>query len=454
MFARCTSLLTPPAIDAGDAVYQSFMSMFSGCTSLEYGPNLTSIKSFAQSAVRTMFNNCSSMRTINIIFPPSENMNTYTFYRTFRNCSNLELSPVLPAKTLKASCYYQMFYGCSKINRITCLATDISASNCTNGWVDGVAATGTFVKAEAMTSWTTGNSGIPTNWLVEDAEKYDDEYLMFIPLEDATFTFTKRGTGDDIQYKIDDGEWTTLASGVASPTVQTGHKIRWRGTIIQKTDGSGAENGIGTFSASGNFDAKGNPLSMLLGDEFVDVTNLGSRFSYAFAYLFNGNTKLIHSRKLSLPMSFLNAYSYTRMFQGCTAMVDAPDLPANRLSSYSYAYMFKDCSSLATAPKINGDASLGTRCFNEMFENCTSLTTAPDLPYPTLSNACFYRMFKGCSSLNYIKCLATDISAINCTSGWVEGVAATGTFVKAATMTDWTTGTNGIPSGWTVVDAT
>lgn len=164
MFAGCTSLLTPPAIDAGDAQYQSFMSMFSGCTSLEYGPNLTSIKTFSQSAIREMFYNCTSMRTINVNFP--ENLGTYSFYQMFRNCSNLELSPVLPAKILKTSCYYQMFYGCSKINRITCLATDISARICTNGWVNGVAATGTFVKAEAMTSWTTGNNGIPSGWTV------------------------------------------------------------------------------------------------------------------------------------------------------------------------------------------------------------------------------------------------------------------------------------------------
>ena len=62
-------------------------------------------------------------------------------------------------------------------------------------------------------------------------------------------------------------------------------------------------------------------------------------------------------------------------------------------------------------------------------------------------------MFNGCTSLNYIKCLATDISTFNCTSNWVNGVASTGTFVKASSMTSWTTGVKGIPSGWTVQDA-
>ena len=62
-------------------------------------------------------------------------------------------------------------------------------------------------------------------------------------------------------------------------------------------------------------------------------------------------------------------------------------------------------------------------------------------------------MFQGCSNLNYIKCLVTDISASNCTYRWVSGVASTGTFVKAANMTGWTTGVNGIPENWIVEDA-
>ena len=50
--------------------------------------------------------------------------------------------------------------------------------------------------------------------------------------------------------------------------------------------------------------------------------------------------------------------------------------------------------------------------------------------------------------------LATDISAENCLTGWVDSVAATGTFVKAASMTSLPTGASGIPSGWTVQNAT
>lgn len=60
-------------------------------------------------------------------------------------------------------------------------------------------------------------------------------------------------------------------------------------------------------------------------------------------------------------------------------------------------------------------------------------------------------MFKGCTKLNSVTCLAIDISAENCTADWLSGVAATGTFTKAAGMTGWTIdSTSGIPTGWTV----
>lgn len=89
-----------------------------------------------------------------------------------------------------------------------------------------------------------------------------------------------------------------------------------------------------------------------------------------------------------------------------------------------------------------------------MFENCSSITTAPELPAAVLEPYSYQLMFSGCTSLTYVKCLATNISASQSHYRWMRGVAATGTFVKNANMTSWTTGVNGIPSGWTVIDET
>lgn len=90
--------------------------------------------------------------------------------------------------------------------------------------------------------------------------------------------------------------------------------------------------------------------------------------------------------------------------------------------------------------------------FRNLFYGCTALTQAPELPATTLAEYCYYRMFEGCKNLNQITMLATDISAYCCLSGWLNGVSSTGTFIKAKNMNSLSTGSSGIPKGWTVID--
>ena len=84
----------------------------------------------------------------------------------FSGCTGLTAAPTLPATTLAEYCYSDMFSGCTGLNKIICKATDISANECTNNWVKGVSASGTFEKPAEMNDWTTGTSGIPNNWTV------------------------------------------------------------------------------------------------------------------------------------------------------------------------------------------------------------------------------------------------------------------------------------------------
>lgn len=143
---------------------------------------------------------------------------------------------------------------------------------------------------------------------------------------------------------------------------------------------------------------------------------------------------------------------FSSMFYYCTSLTSAPALPMTNLSTSSYYSMFYGCSSLTTAPALPA-TTLASNCYSAMFQNCTSLTTAPDLPATTLTTGCYQNMFNGCTLLNRITCLATNISASTCTSSWLYKVASSGTFTKAHDMESWTTGANGIPSGWTVYNA-
>ena len=88
-----------------------------------------------------------------------------------------------------------------------------------------------------------------------------------------------------------------------------------------------------------------------------------------------------------------------------------------------------------------------------MFRSCTNLKIAPELESAYLAAECYRELFYDCKNLDYIKCLATDISSSRCTYTWVEGVSSTGTFVKDPNMSSWTTGVNGIPTNWTVQNA-
>ena len=168
-------------------------------------------------------------------------------------------------------------------------------------------------------------------------------------------------------------------------------------------------------------------------------------------YMFARCTSLIEAPEIrATSVGNLACFS---MFSSCTSMVTPPSkLSAEVLADGCYEYMFYNCSSLTTAPQIMA-TTMAEECCMYMFQNCTSLTNAPVLFADVLAEACYYLMFNGCSNLARIECLATDITAMDCTYNWVSGVKATGTFIKAPSMSSWTSGNSGIPSGWTVQDA-
>ena len=83
------------------------------------------------------------------------------------------------------------------------------------------------------------------------------------------------------------------------------------------------------------------------------------------------------------------------------------------------------------------------------------------LPAIELTDYCYFKMFYYCARFNYIKCLATNLSADLCTYEWLKGAGSyilsdqgTCTFVKAA-GSNWNQldYDSGIPNGWIVKEA-
>ena len=161
-------------IDAENLVFPAetltmycYANMFDGCTGLTVSPIILPATILVKSCYREMFNNCRSLTTGPEL--PSTTLAQECYGNMFFSCVSLSAAPYLPSTSLARDSYYCMFYNCSSLNYIKCLATDISASDCTTNWVKNVPANGTFVKDANMSSWTTGVNGIPDGWTVENA---------------------------------------------------------------------------------------------------------------------------------------------------------------------------------------------------------------------------------------------------------------------------------------------
>ena len=324
-----------------------------------------------------------------------------------------------------------------------------------------------------------------------------DNYLTIVALEDG---LTASLSVNDVEYCIDGNDnWTTLTADTASPAINKGQTLSFRGNLIPAS-----YKGVGTFKISKSCDLTGNCMSLLFGDNAKTNLSLSGK-DYAFYYLFYNCTTIINVSSNFLPATTLATYCYNSMFQGCASLTTVPKLPATTLASYCYQYMFYNCKALTTAPQLpattladycyqsmfygcssltttpsilpattlasycyysmfSGCSSLTTTpqlpatklvnyCYNSMFSGCSSLTIAPELPAKTLVSNCYYYMFYRCSKLNYIKAMFTTTPSSSYTGSWVSGVASSGTFVKNKNATWNVTGTSGIPSGWTVQTA-
>jgi hypothetical protein len=384
-----------------------------------------------------------------------------------------------------------MFRDCYNLNYIKCLATDLSAASCTSAWVENVSSTGTFIKLLDMNEWSTGTSGIPEGWSVEEVEIL---YVTFTAQEDNSgIGLVKLSTNQRLEYSTDTCIWNTFNT-TTNVHLNNGDKLYVRGVLNE--DNTSADytqfKMSGKIAASDNCNALWNykdsnaPLKKYCGYKmFYNCTVLTTApelpttilANSCYDSMFYGCTALTSAQSIlpattlanscydcmfynctvlsttpELPATTLADYCYQYMFYNCTVLSTATELPATELSSYCYYNMFAYCTSLTTAPELPA-TTLASYCYSGMFYGCTSLTTAPELPAATLVSYCYDFMFNGCRSLNCIKCLATNNSASSCTSSWVYNVSSTGTFIKHVDMASWSTGANGIPSGWTVEDS-
>jgi hypothetical protein len=444
LFNSCDALTQAPELPATKLSEGCYGSMFRNCHSLTKIQSILPATTLAHRCYDAMFMDSTAITTAPEL--PATELSSNCYAYMFSRCTSLVEAPELPATHLHSSCYSSMFGGCSKLNKITCLATTIDGGS-TDNWLYAVSVTGTFIKNPTMNDWTIGASGIPENWHVENYGESDGPdltlpYVTFTAEEaNSTIGLAKLSSKQTLEYSTDTTNWNTMDTSTNISLPNIGDKAYIRGILSANNSTSNYTQ----FKMTGKIAASGNCNAIWNYENLEEPLK-----QYCGRYMFKDCTALTKSPEL--PATTLANYCYSSMFYGCSSLTTAPELPATTLKYECYYQMFYGCSSLVTGPSILPATELVTYSYQSMFYGCSSLTTAPELPATTLANRCYDNMFSGCSNLNKITCLATNISASYCTDSWVYRVSSSGTFIKNPNMNDWTTGNNGIPSGWTVED--
>ena len=167
LFVAC-GLTEPTALPATTLAVRCYQNLFNGCSKLTSAPELPATK-MVDNCYANLFLSCSSLTTAPEL--PATTLDVGCYQGMFYH-SGLTKAPVLPATTLVTDCYKNMFNGCSKLNYIKAMFTNMPSSTYTANWVKEVASNGTFVKnkdANWIAAYFKGIDGIPEKWTIKTA---------------------------------------------------------------------------------------------------------------------------------------------------------------------------------------------------------------------------------------------------------------------------------------------
>ena len=348
-----------------------------------------------------LFYECLDIQDVSDDFLPSTKLADSCYMRMFYGCTNLKKPPKLPATSLKQNCYLEMFRDCKSLTVAPELPATTLANYCYQNMFDGCISLATAPE-------------LPATTLAYNCYNY-----MFY--------------GCSSLVNATELPATTLASSCYNNMFSGCTSL----TTAPELPATILDNHCYEHMFSG--------CTSLTTAPELPATTLGD---YCYYSMFQNCTSLISAPEL--PAATLTMDCYHSMFSDCTSLITAPKLPSTSLTVGCYDNMFRDCTSLTSAPELPA-TTLAHGCYSSMFRGCTNLVNAPELPATILASSCYKNMFSGCTSLNYIKMLATDISAVDCLYYWVYLVSSTGTFVKSKDATWSIRGISGIPSDWTVI---
>lgn len=408
---------------------------FANCSTLRKAPKFLA-STLSQYCYGFMFNSCNYLKEAPEL--PATTLAPYCYTNMFASCLRLEVPPsILPATTLSTDCYEKMFLKCENLKKTPTFSFTTTAdyscsymfSQCTKltEAADLLATTIGRSSYEYMFNKCTSLTTAPKIFATTAGNRSCER--MFLSCSSLINPPTLLATNlSHSCYLLMFGYCTSLTTTPVLPATNLAY-----------------------YCYNQMFQ---NCTSLTMAPA-LPATNLANG---CYSSMFNGCTSLTTAP--TLPATTIPNEAYHSMFKGCTSLTTPPQILAESLSELTTKQithapcvsMFEDCTNLITAPQLS-ITNLVEYCYAKMFKNCTSLTSAPVLPVETLMQSCYQEMFNGCSNLNFIKAMFTTTPDDTYTSGWVDGVSETGTFIKNASAEWDVTGTNGIPEGWTVETA-
>ena len=496
MLCGCTSLINTPELPATNLANECYMSMFCGCTSLTQAPVLQATL-LEHSCYMSMFENCTSLVQAPIL--PAAFSADYCYRWMFNGCAKLNYIKCLMTYTSATGCTDDWLANTASVGIFECdnkkYFTLDSSSGIPKGWT--ITEINPDIEKPDLDIF---NPEIP----------FCIENIGDVPVEVGLYNHssnTQIRTNCNISYDLKTWQNYSLAL-VINPNDSLIGKI----TLANKGDRVYIKADLNMKPSSSHYThltvlnsskdtkirARGNIASLNKGTGDTYKTNYLTADDHGYLYLFSDCASLIQAPEL--PATTLSDGCYMSMFFGCRSLTHAPELPATTLAEYCYSNMFENCYGLTQAPTLPA-TTLATNCYNSMFYycnnltqppelpatnlaeycyynmfrscygltqvpvlpattlaegvyanmfyNCNKLVAAPDLPAPTLATYCYDSMFRGCPKLNSVKCLATDISASDCTKDWLYNAPATGDFYTPVSTAWLIDNDDGIPTGWT-----
>lgn len=141
---------------------ECYNGMFYECRSLTQAPSLPAT-TLANSCYANMFYGCESLTQAPVL--PATTLAEYCYDGMFQGCTSLTNTPILYATVPVTGCYNGMFRDCTSLDTINCQLSYL-IDTATTGWVTNVQTKGgNFTYNCQNEEWTSGDNGIPTNWL-------------------------------------------------------------------------------------------------------------------------------------------------------------------------------------------------------------------------------------------------------------------------------------------------